>query len=134
MDPKKIDEFMCELLKSMQNDLEKKKEAPKEVEEDDTEDEEFEVNSSEEVSGPMNFEQVLGVLKVAKKLYNKEFVFWTDLETREDLGRRLYCFGYVNGQPDHIISFYEETPSKYCLTDFDGSAILQPWFIEPLED
>lgn len=134
MDPKKIDEFMCELLKAMQNDLKKKAEEPKEVEEDDTEDDEFEADSSEEVRGPMNFEQVLGVLKVAKKLYNKEFVFWTDLETREDLGRRLYCFGYVNDQPDHIVSFYEKTPSNYSLAEFKGSAILQQWFIEPLED
>lgn len=134
MDPKKIDEFMCELLKAMQNDLKKKEEEPKEVEEDDTEDDEFEVNSNDEARGPMNFEQVLGVLKVAKKLYNKEFVFWTDSETHEELGRRLYCFGYVNGNPDHIISFYEATPSKYCLTDIDGATILQPWFIEVLED
>ena len=134
MDPKKIDEFMCELLKAMQNDLKKKAEEPKEVEEDDTEDDEFEADSSKEVRGPMNFEQVLGVLKVAKKLYNKEFVFWTNSETHEELGRRLYCFGYVNGHPDHIISFYEATPSKSCIAYFEGPTILQGWFIEVLED
>lgn len=136
MDPKKIDEIdelMLDIIKSLQNELKELKETPKEAEEDDSEDESFE-ESFAEVKSPMDFERVLSVLKIAKKLYNMEFVFWTDSETHKDLGRKLYCFGYVNDHPDHIVSFYEKTPSNCSLTEFKGSAILQQWFIEELEN
>ena len=128
MDPKKtnLEELLESLMTEVLEDLKKdKQEEEKECEEE-----------KEEIKpiGPMPFEQALGIVRKAYTNLGKEFVFWTDEETIEKTGRKIYFFTYMKNSPVALCAFFENEPEDLWITDITGTLLTKDWYIEELED